>query len=72
VVTGRISPIGASPVPAGIDVGRGVGLEAGGEGDCPDLSMASSRDRIRVDAPEWYTHRISNGQAAHIVSHQVG
>jgi hypothetical protein len=72
-VTGLISPIGASPVPAGIDVGCGVAtVVIGGEDDCPNLRMASSRDRIRVDGPRWYKHRISNGRAAHIVSHQAG
>ena len=64
---------GASRVPAGIDVGLGVRDYRSNlvVGNCPDLNMASSRDRIRVYGPSrWYKHTItgSNGQAAHIVS----
>jgi hypothetical protein len=52
--------------------GVGSGTIVGGKGDCPDLSMASSRDQIRVDRPRWYKHGTINRGAAHIVTYRAG
>lgn len=44
----------------------------GGESGCPDLCMASSRDRIRVCGPRPDRHRIKNGWAANIRRGECG